>query len=76
VLDATGAVIGALLPQVAEGGKQLPPGVHFAYAAGGIAGLLSGAGVTPAQAARTGALAPSDLTDLGTGMTVLVSCWD
>jgi peptidoglycan hydrolase-like protein with peptidoglycan-binding domain len=76
VIDATGAVIGVLLPQVAQGGKQLPPDVHFAFAARGIAGLLSQANVTPVQAARTGAVAPSDLTDLGTGMTVLVSCWD
>jgi peptidoglycan hydrolase-like protein with peptidoglycan-binding domain len=76
VIDATGAVIGVLLPQVAQGGKQLPPDVHFAFAASGIAGLLSQANVTPVQAARTGAVAPSDLTGLGTGMTVLVSCWD
>jgi hypothetical protein len=76
VLDATGAVIGILLPQSAEGGKQLPPDVHFAFAASGLAGLLAGAGMSPVQAARTGAIAPSDLTDLGTGMTVLVSCWD
>jgi S1-C subfamily serine protease len=76
VLDATGAVIGALLPRTAEGGKQLPPDVHFAFAAGGIAGLLSTEGLAPAQAARTSAVAPSDLTDLGSGMTVLVSCWD
>lgn len=76
VLDATGAVIGVLLPQMAEGGKQLPPDVHFAFSASGIAGLLAQAEVAPVQAARTGAVAPSDLTDLGTGMTVLVSCWD
>jgi S1-C subfamily serine protease len=76
VIDATGAVIGVLLPQVAEGGKELPPDVHFAFAASGIASLLSANGVTPEQAARTGAVAPSDLTDLGTGMTVLVSCWE
>jgi S1-C subfamily serine protease len=76
VLDATGAVIGVLLPQAMTGGKLLPPDVHFAFAASGIATLLAGVGVPPVQAARTGALAPSDLTDLGTGMTVLVSCWD
>lgn len=75
VLDATGAVIGVLLPR-AEGGRQLPADVHFAFAASGIATLLTNAGITPVQAVRTGALAPSDLTDLGTGMTVLVSCWD
>jgi hypothetical protein len=76
VLDATGAVIGILLQQATTGGKQLPPDVHFAFAASGIATLLSGMGVTPTQASRSGAVAPSDLTDLGTGMTVLVSCWD
>jgi peptidoglycan hydrolase-like protein with peptidoglycan-binding domain len=76
LLDATGAVIGVLLPKATGGGKQLPPGVHFAFAASGIATLLGSAGVAPLQAARTGAIAPSDLTDLGTGMTVLVSCWD
>jgi hypothetical protein len=76
VLDATGAVVGALLPQAIDGGKQLPADVHFAFAASGIAALLAGAGVAPIEAARTGAIAPSDLTDLGTGMTVLVSCWD
>jgi hypothetical protein len=58
------------------GGKQLPKDVHFAAAASALAGLLSANGVTPAQAERTGALAPSDLTDLASGMTVLVSCWD
>lgn len=76
VLDPTGAVIGVLLPKATTDGKQLPPDVHFAFAASGIATLLTGAGVTAVQAARTGAVAPSDLTDLGTGMTVLVSCWD
>lgn len=76
VLDATGAVIGVLLPRAADGGRRLPPDVHFAYSASGIASLLSANGVTPRQAARTGAAAPSDLTDIGTGMTVLVSCWD
>jgi hypothetical protein len=76
VLDATGAVVGALLPQAIDGGKQLPADVHFAFAASRIAALLAGAGVAPIEAARTSAIAPSDLTDLGTGMTVLVSCWD
>lgn len=76
VLDATGAVIGALLPRTTDGGRQLPPDVHFAFAASGIAGLLAGAGLAPVQATRSGAVAPSDLADLGTGMTVLVSCWD
>ena len=76
VMDATGAVVGVLLPQAAVGSKQLPPDVHFAFGASGVASLLARAGVQPVQAARSGAIAPSDLTDLGTGMSVLVSCWD
>jgi peptidoglycan hydrolase-like protein with peptidoglycan-binding domain len=75
VLDATGAVIGMLLP-AASGGKQLPPGVHFAAAAAEISRVLAGAGLTPATAASSGTLAPADLSATGTGMTALVSCWD
>jgi hypothetical protein len=76
VLDATGAVIGMLLPPQAEGGKALPPGVHFALSAAGIARLLDTVGVQPAQSVKQGALPPAGLSDIGTGMTVLVSCWD
>ncbi len=76
VLDATGAVIGLLLPGAAEGARQLPPGVQFAASAAEIARVLAPAGVTPLQAARSGALAPADLAETGSGMTVLVSCWD
>jgi peptidoglycan hydrolase-like protein with peptidoglycan-binding domain len=76
VLDATGAVIGMLLPPRAEGGKALPPGVHFALSAAGIARLLETAGIQPAQSVKQGALPPAGLSDIGTGMAVLVSCWD
>jgi peptidoglycan hydrolase-like protein with peptidoglycan-binding domain len=76
VLDATGAVIGMLLPGGGPDGKALPPGTFFALAAAEIARVLAPSGIVPAQAARQGALPPADLSDLGTGMTVLVSCWD
>jgi S1-C subfamily serine protease len=76
VLDATGAVIGLLLPTAAQGDRQLPPGVQFAASAAEIARILAPAGVTPLQAARSGAMAPADLAETGSGMTVLVSCWD
>lgn len=76
VLDGSGAVIGMLLPAGPEGGKQLPPGVFFAASANEIARVLATSGITPLQSAKTGALAPVDLTAAGTGMTVLVSCWD
>ncbi len=76
VLDATGAVIGLLLPALASSERQLPPGVQFATSAAEIARVLTAAGVTPRQATRTVALAPADLAETGSGMTVLVSCWD
>lgn len=76
VLDATGAVIGMLLPAGGPDGKTLPPGTFFAAAAAEIARVLGGTGIVPAQTTGQGALPPADLSDLGTGMTVLVSCWD
>ena len=76
VLDASGAVIGMLLPTLQDADRQLPPGVQFAAAAAEIARVLAPTGIVPAQSARQGALPPSDLAALGMGMTVLVSCWD
>ena len=76
VLDATGAVIGMLLPAGPVDGRSLPAGVHFAAAGSEIARVLAGSGITPVQADRQGALAPSDLSEAGMGMTALVSCWD
>jgi peptidoglycan hydrolase-like protein with peptidoglycan-binding domain len=76
VLDATGAVIGMLLPQGGPAGKQLPDGVHFAAAAAEIARILAPSGVVPVQAAKQGAITPAELGEVGTGMTALVSCWD
>ncbi|MCX7287832.1 MAG: serine protease [Rhodobacterales bacterium] len=76
VLDATGAVIGMLLSKGGPSGKTLPADVHFAVAAAEIVRLVEPAGVTPLVAGPKAALPPSDLATLGTGMTVLVSCWD
>ncbi len=76
VIDATGAVIGMLLPSAPDEGKSLPAGVHFAAAASEIARVLGPSGVVPVEAPPQRTLAPSDLSDLGTGMTVLVSCWE
>lgn len=76
VLDATGAVIGVLLPGGGPDGKQLPPGTFFAASSAEVARVLTAGGITPAEATRQGALPPYDLSDLGTAMTVLVSCWD
>lgn len=77
VIDATGAVLGMLLPQAArQGTQQLPEGVAFAAAAAGIAQVLAAGGVPLVTADKRGALPPEDLTHIATDMTVLVSCWD
>ncbi|MBL9047066.1 MAG: trypsin-like peptidase domain-containing protein [Tabrizicola sp.] len=76
VLDATGGLIGMLLPAAVPAGKQLPPGVVFALGASAIANAIEPAGVVPSPTEASAALAPSDLADLATGMTALVSCWD
>ncbi len=76
VIDASGAVLGMLLPAPQDAARQLPAGVAFAADATRIAEVLGGAGVTLAKGERTGALAPEDLTREAVGMTILVSCWD
>lgn len=77
VLDASGAVVGMLLPAPA-GGKELPPGVAFAATASELAPLLSnpqGPGLALQAAAGTSKLTPDAFNAAARGMTVLVSCW-
>ena len=75
VLDASGTVLGMLLPRKTGAARQLPDGVSFAAASPAIAARLATAGLTLPPAVRDGALAPADLTRRATQMTVLVSCW-
>ena len=75
VLDASGTVLGMLLPRETGGTRQLPDGVSFAAGSPAIAARLATAGLTLPPAVRDGALAPADLTRRATQMTVLVSCW-
>ena len=75
VLDASGTVLGMLLPRATDGTRQLPEGVAFAAGSPAIAARLATAGLTLPPALRDGALAPADLTRRATQMTVLVSCW-
>jgi Putative peptidoglycan binding domain/Trypsin-like peptidase domain len=75
VLDATGAVLGMLLPRATGGARVLPDEVSFAVSARTLAARLTAAGLTLAPVQREGALAPQDLADRATAMTVLVSCW-
>lgn len=77
VIDATGAVLGMLLPQAArQGAQQLPEGVSFAAAAASVQTVLAAQGIALLPAESQGALPPEDLTHIATAMTVLVSCWD
>ena len=76
ILDGTGSVLGMLLPTVADPKKLLPAGVVFAATAASIATRLESEGIVTAPSTRSGAMAPEDLSNLATGMTVLVSCWD
>ncbi len=76
VFDATGAVMGVLLPDGAPPGRKLPEGVAFATGAAEIARFLEGNGIEPLRADGGGRMAPEDLTILAADMTVLVSCWN
>lgn len=75
VVDATGGVLGMLLPAPSVG-KQLPQGVSFAADADAVTRVLSAAGVSPSAASDGTRLAPEALTRKITSMTVLVSCWE
>jgi len=75
VVDATGGVLGMLLP-APDAGRQLPDGVSFAANADTVAQVLTAAGVTPAAASDSDRLAAEALTREASGMTVLVSCWE
>lgn len=76
VLDATGAVVGMLLPRPEGGTRLLPTDLALALQAGEIATVLAEKGFSPAASARTGALAAEDLALLAQGMTVQVACWN
>lgn len=75
VFDSNGNVLGMLLPR-GEGARQLPPEVNFALAGPAISQALESAGLVPARADKSDALAPEDITQRALGVTVLVSCWD
>lgn len=77
VLDASGSVLGMLLPAARpQGGRQLPAGVTFALPAAEIARLLTPTGLATTPTTETAPLDPAALSDRATGMTALVSCWE
>ncbi|MDE4173248.1 trypsin-like peptidase domain-containing protein [Phaeobacter sp. PT47_59] len=76
VLDASGAVLGMLLPHQIQG-RILPEGVSFGLSAATLREALLAAGVKASEQAGDGsALSNEALVRHATGMTVLVSCWD
>lgn len=75
VFDDSGAVLGMLLPRNV-GGRQLPKDVSFAAKSEAVRAVLTRAGVNVQASETLSRLDPVDLTDKGTAMTVLVSCWE
>ena len=75
VIDGAGTVLGMLLPRP-TGDRQLPAEVSFSADASAIKGVLEKAGISYAASDAIAVKAPEDLTKIGMGMTVLVSCWD
>jgi len=76
VFDMTGSVLGMLLPKTQANGQRLPDDVSFAISSEAMGEILAENGVTISASQPTGALAPEDLTIIGTDMAVLVSCWN
>ena len=75
VLDASGAMLGMLLPRVPVDGRDLPADVSFALKGAAITAALSAQGMVTVPSTRSGTLATEDLAALARSMTVLVSCW-
>lgn len=76
VFDATGSVLGMLLPTDETSDKKLPEDVSFASDTVAIVDFLSANGIGAAASQSDSAVAPEDLTWLAADMTVLVSCWN
>ena len=74
VLDASGAVLGIVLPEPATG-RALPEGVSFALGGAALADLLSQAGITPGPAPAQ-SLSRTALARYGMDLAVLVTCWN
>jgi S1-C subfamily serine protease len=75
VFDATGSVIGMLLPRVEDGARLLPGDVNFAANGAMIHAALRDAGLRPANLPRDAVIPAEELALQAADMTVLVSCW-
>ncbi len=76
LFNASGAVIGMLMPQTADGGQHLPADLAVALQSAAMVPMLAERGFTLAAAQGSGALAVEDLSRQALGMTVQVSCWN
>lgn len=75
VMDATGAVIGLVLPGNPTG-PALPRGVALAQTDAALTALMAQAQVMPDAASADVPATPDALQAQGLGMTALVSCWE
>ena len=76
VFDTSGSVMGMLLPNKTQNGKQLPEDVNFATDALAIAEFLSNNGFAPAASDSSSDMSAEEMTRQANNLTVLVSCWD
>jgi len=76
VLDATGAVLGVLLPATTDPARLLPQDIALARRGASLAPLLAERGFAPTAATGGAVMAPEDLARLARGMAVQVSCWN
>jgi len=75
VVDASGAVLGMLLP-ASQNARQLPDGVSFAVGSEALTRVLQQAGITYDETSDQTHIPPETLTRQASDMTVLVSCWE
>ena len=75
VLDASGAVLGMLLPRQDATAQALPGDVQFSLDAALITALLEEQGIAPAQTNASPALSSVALSRKAADVAVLVSCW-
>ncbi|MEZ5750859.1 MAG: trypsin-like peptidase domain-containing protein [Paracoccaceae bacterium] len=76
VFDASGAVMGMLLPRPETPGRILPEDVNFAASSDAIAALLQQAGRSASQSRAPVPMTAEMLTRVSADLTVLVSCWN
>ncbi len=76
VFDATGSVIGMLLPRSETPGRMLPEDVNFAVSGEAIQAALTAGGARPSLSRSGAPMSAEMLTRMSADLTVLVSCWN